>query len=173
MGNSRSRIRGGTCNPCFQHVFEVDVAASDINRGVRRMSRGPCHDQDQQCQAGRGCMTMYARLWWSALFGRTLGAIDQGQGPAHLGLRNRCLIRFSRHTVQSVSQSTLAEGPAHDGRHSHVPNKEAAGRSLAFHLVRFCASSFLLVDDLECSTWPRWITGTSRWWRARQAGRCS
>jgi hypothetical protein len=50
MGTTGSRIRGGTCNPCLQQVVAVVAARSDVTRGVRRMSRGPCRNQDQQCQ---------------------------------------------------------------------------------------------------------------------------
>jgi hypothetical protein len=61
-------------------------------------------------------------------------------------IRARCLIRFLRPASVSQAESTghlifLPKGRSMMARHSHVPNEEVAGPSLAFHLVRFCAPS--------------------------------
>jgi hypothetical protein len=64
-------------------------------------------------------------------------------------------------------------------RNSHVPNERVAGPSLAFHIVRFCASSIPLFafglrqcgDDLEGPASPAAAALTLERWNAGTLGR--
>jgi len=71
-GKDSQRIRGGTCNPCLQQVVAVVAARSDVTRGFSEDVSKPMSRPRSAVPDGRGCMTMYARLWWSTLFGGTL-----------------------------------------------------------------------------------------------------
>jgi len=129
---------------------------SDVTRGVRRMSRGPCRDQDQQCQTGRGCMTMVCKAVMEGALWQDPDAAcyRPGPGPAITVVLYEFEVSLS-HPVSRAMQSVqlVGEGSVHHG--PHQPRAQEGSR-WTFFGVSSCsirASAFCFC--------PRWRSGWS------------